>query len=563
MTESGEVPPAPGARCACRWRLAGVLLFLAVAFVAFATVRDSGVAYDEDFRFQGGDAKLAYYKALFGDGEVEEQGDKYPGLFDLTLAFWHDRLPGGLTRHEKGHLLSVAFGLLGLLAAWRLAARLGGERAGFWALLLLAALPRYYGHMYFNPKDIPFAATYLAGIWALVALFSRWPKVTWGAAAVVGLAAGFCMATRIGGLLVLFYYALFALAILLHGWAREPERSVSRLVGGAFFWLWRGLFSGVIALAVLLVFWPAAHRNPFAQVGSTAGAVQQFGWEGYVLMDGHFWYAPDLPVYYVPYWIAVTTPEIVLLLAALAVVLGIAAVLSYARNRTLPEPQVLWPRVLLVFSAAFPLVYLLLKRPVLYDGLRHFLFVLPPLACMAALAFEWLLRAAGRTGRRLAPAGLQAAAAVAVLFVLADMRALHPYQYVYFNAASGGLPAAFGRDETDYWGLAHREAGEWLRENAAAHDEDGDGAFTYHQRHPPWMLEPFLDARFGYTQDPAQADFYVAMTRYDFHLRYPGVELLHVVERQGVPLCLVFRMPEERATGNSRSLLKPKSMQPE
>ena len=45
----------------------------------------------------------------------------------------------------------------GLLGSWKLGRLLGGPAAGFTALTLLVLTPVWYGHMFNNPKDMPFA----------------------------------------------------------------------------------------------------------------------------------------------------------------------------------------------------------------------------------------------------------------------------------------------------------------------------------------------------------------------------------------------------------------------
>jgi hypothetical protein len=42
---------------------------------------------------------------------------------------------------------------------------------------------------------------------------------------------------------------------------------------------------------------------------------------------------------------------------------------------------------------------------------------------------------------------------------------LHPYEYIFFNRSFGGLRAALGRYETDYWGVSHKEGVDWLIAN--------------------------------------------------------------------------------------------------
>jgi hypothetical protein len=54
---------------------------------------------------------------------------------------------------------------------------------------------------------------------------------------------------------------------------------------------------------------------------------------------------------------------------------------------------------------------------------------------------------------------------VAILTTIADMRALHPYEYTYFNRlVAGGMEQANQRFEMEYWGTSFREAADWLNE---------------------------------------------------------------------------------------------------
>ena len=46
----------------------------------------------------------------------------------------------------------------------------------------------------------------------------------------------------------------------------------------------------------------------------------------------------------------------------------------------------------------------------------------------------------------------------------------NPYQYVYFNELVGGIDGAYGKYETDYYGLSMREGIEWLVKNRGLDD---------------------------------------------------------------------------------------------
>jgi hypothetical protein len=527
-----------------RWRVAAWILLFAVVLLGALTVQDYGLSWDEKFRFDGGDSLLSYYSDLLTGKDPGVLTSSYPGLFDLPLAWAHEQFPEWGTRSQKGHVWSLCFGLLGLFSVWRLTARIGGERAGFWALLFVATLPRYYGHMFFNPKDTPLAGTYAFGVWALVALFSKLPAISWRSVVWVGVASGLAMSTRIAGFLILVYFGLFVALYLLLQYAKG-RRGWSDLPGDLLSWGLRGALSGGVGFALLFVFWPTIHVNPFNALGESVSSVQSYGWSGMVLMDSYFWEAQDLPVYYLPYWLVRTTPEYLLLLMLAGFMLGLGRCYYCIRSRIWPESASFISQAVLVFSGLFPIVYIIWKDPVLYDGLRHILFVLPMLVAVAALCFEWCLRWSERQGHLIVPIAFQMGGAIAVFFVAIQMWQLHPYQYVYFNQISDGLSGAYNRDETDYWGLSHKEAGEWLNAYVATIDPDGQQVYQVHQRYSLWMLKEALDPdRFEMSQQREGADFYVSFTRFNFHNSYPEAKLLHVVERQGAPLCFIYAFPE-------------------
>ena len=90
------------------------------------------------------------------------------------------------------------------------------------------------------------------------------------------------------------------------------------------------------------------------------------------------------------------------------------------------------------FALFFPPVYIVATHAVLYDNIRHVLFLIPLLAVVAGIALD-------RFDRLLRPAKAQRAAAWAVAgafltYHVGVMVALHPNQYIYLNAFVGGVP---------------------------------------------------------------------------------------------------------------------------
>ncbi len=103
----------------------------------------------------------------------------------------------------------------------------------------------------------------------------------------------------------------------------------------------------------------------------------------------------------------------------------------------------------------------MLAHPALYNGLRHFVFVVPPFAVLGGLAGAWLFDASARHPGARGACAPRSSPALAL--PVSDMVRLHPYQYTAFNWASGGVRMAHDNYMLDYWGLAFKQAGEALR----------------------------------------------------------------------------------------------------
>ena len=148
---------------------AAIALLCAVAIIALLTFRDYGLSWDDYTHSEYGDLLLELYASRFSDRRALSFVNLYyyGGGFDLLAALVAKVLP--FTLFDTRRLMGAAVGILGLLVTWRMGRRIGGPPAGLVALVLLAACPLYYGHMFMNPKDSPFAvatAIFLLGIGA-------------------------------------------------------------------------------------------------------------------------------------------------------------------------------------------------------------------------------------------------------------------------------------------------------------------------------------------------------------------------------------------------------------
>src|SRR2546430_11691058 len=108
--------------------------------------------------------------------------------------------------------MGAAVGVIGLLVTWRMGRRIAGPFAGFVALVLLSACPLYYGHMFMNPRDAPFAVAMAILLLGLVRAFQEYERPSPAAVALTGIGIGLTLGTRvIGGIAVLYAAAAVAL----------------------------------------------------------------------------------------------------------------------------------------------------------------------------------------------------------------------------------------------------------------------------------------------------------------------------------------------------------------
>ena len=509
-------------------------LFLVATVLVLLLFPDYGVTWDEDIHNWYGAFVLNYYVSGFTDLRSLHWLDlfNYGAIFDSTAAALNMVSPVGTS--ETRHLLNGLVGVVGLVGTWKLGRALGGPRAGFIAALFLALTPNYFGQMFNNPKDIPFAAGSVWSLYYLVRILPALPRPNWALVAKLGLACGMTLGVRIGGLLFIAYIGV-ALGLFTL-WRGIETRSLRCFIVDGFTCLGRVLLPvTAIAYPLMLVFWPWAQQAPIA---NPLDALATFSHETFpfrTLFAGHYLPATDLPWSYLPVHILLALPELILVLVAAAPF--VAMWLLWSDIRSLDRTRVL-SLFVVAFAILFPVGYAIAIKAVLFDGMRHFIFVLPPIAVAAAFLGDRALdRLRGVTMRRAAFAAL----ALYGCFHVVTMARLHPDEYVYYNGFIGGTGGAQGLFKLDYWANSYSEAVHGLREHLKAEygGDFMDHDFTVAVCGPPGSAAYYFPPNFIYTDDRANADFFIAFTKDDCDKSLPGTEIYRV-ERMGSLLSLVL-----------------------
>lgn len=183
-----------------------------------------------------------------------------------------------------------------------------------------------------------------------------------------------------------------------------------------------------------------------------------------------------------------------------------------------------------------------LGRANLYDGARHFFFIQPLLAMGAAAG---IVGAVSRLPRWMGLGVLVIVGTTAVVTV-ADAARLFPYEHVYFNRVSGGLPAAEGQVELDYWGLSYREGAEWLNENVQDPSSTAVASCSRPESTAHFLSDDFNYLGSHYFGVEEFADFVLFTVPHDCGAMNLVGEVAYEVKRDGVTLLtIVAARPSE------------------
>ena len=516
------------------WDLLSFGVVLVGIALVLSTFRDYGVTWDEDVHNWYGNFVLDYYISFFGDKTALHWRDlyNYGAVFDMVAAALNRVSPIGV--YETRHLLNGLVGILGLIGCGRLGREVAGPRAGFIATLLLISIPNYYGQMFNNPKDIPFAVGVVWSTYYMIRIEPVLPRPPLRMLAKLGAAIGMTMGVRIGGLLLVCYLALL---LAVDGtWRAVAASRITVVAGAAWVSFWRVLLPVVgVAYPVMLLFWPWAQTDPIENPLRALAFFSHQTFPFYTLFDGRFVPASDLPWTYLPTYIALALPELVLVLLICAPMAAVVAL--WRRNFRLCREQALASFVLGI-GIVFPVAYAIAIKAVLFDGMRHFIFILPLIAVAAAVAADWGLDWLSRFPYRLPVWSVLALYGCAHISIMAM---LHPDQYVYYNAFVGGVEGAQHKFKLDYWANSYAEAvqglEDYLRAEYGADFEERE--FTVAVCGPPISAGYYFPPNFRFVRDRAQADFFIAFTKDNCERSLPG-RPIYRVERMGALLSLVL-----------------------
>jgi tetratricopeptide (TPR) repeat protein len=428
------------------------------------------------------------------------------------------------------HFMSSLAGWLAIFVTALFAVWLSGYRTGILVLFLFAVSPTFMGHSQNNLKDIPFALSYIAGIFLSLKLIIHRKKLVFSEIVLLLLSISFCISIRAGGLVMICYLLFFLFISLLFNRVKEGGYDLHDFSKKLVIILL--ISASAYFLSILL--WPFALKDPVRNVIASYKVMVHFPDTFRQIFEGKAEWSDYMPWYYIPKSMAITIPFIVFA--------GIALFFIYTKKIFKSGKSILYG--LLIFTILFPVLFAIAEKSNLYSSWRQFLFVYPAMVIISALGISFLFDSVRKKYHRWM---LFAALGLLVIHPVRFMVRNHSYFYLYYNQLAGGLKGAYGNYETDYYYVGQTEASKWL--NNYLDEKKIDKAFVGATFSVEWQFRNRKSIKTFYLRNEERSqqdwDYAIITNRYIPVLElknktWPPENSIHIIYADGVPICSVL-----------------------
>lgn len=497
-------------------RNGAVILFFAVFLLyGLFTVKDYGISTDELIERESSLITYRYMVPSVADVVTEtvnfpeltpllEYKDRYYGMAVQIPAVAVEHLFGFRLDIRKVFLMRHLYNFLMFFAAtvffYRLCRKLGhGRGMSLLGVLILILTPRILAHAYYNIKDMMFLSVFVI---TLYFGFLCIEAFSWKRLIPFAFFGALCTNIRVVGAMAVAVCLVIAFVKSLFGEGRKsgmnreplPDRKFGRGWKRPFCLCWA---TAAVCFGFYYMMTPIIWHDTWRQILNLMDTFSNYVvWYTRTYFMGEYILSTELPWYYLFVNIGITTPVfyLAMFLCGMAALL-VRAGKGLAAGRK-PEGTD-WYYIGLSVNLIVPFLYVLVSRPVLYNGWRHFYFVYPMMVLVMLYGISVLWRWAWNLPEWRAPeknhAGAKAAkrknaeqgvsgqlesgrvsgnrmaglsrhpfaiaygcvVAAGVLSVGIWICRNHPHEYAFFNRIA--LPWVTEYFQKDYWNVSQYE----------------------------------------------------------------------------------------------------------
>lgn len=408
-----------------------------------------GLSYDTFFHADIGNKRLKY---LFSLGKAEYTTTHwhykfYPGLFDTISAFVTKMFPKKY-EIEVQNIVRCIFSISTIFGISKISKELFNAKVGKIVFILCFFNPIFFGHMAINPKDTIIA---FSNVWSTYLILKYLKNQTLDDkrnhyVILLGLTIGLGMGTKLVFPATLLPVLLFVFIDIFF-----IKKVVSQNFSNRKFTIdiIKVLF---IAYFLMISCWVEVHENifvyPIKYFLESFSDIYNFGLSS-SLLNGNFYLTAETPKIYLLINLFYKTPEFVLFSYFIFIILYLNKKNYFTKNFTSFNTKLL----LILSVIIFPNILLLITPYKIIDGLRYFLYLLPYISIIPALAIYYLINNYKDFVSKIATTVVFSF----LVYHLFIFFLLTPYQYTYLNIFNGNFSNAHTKYENDYWSVSIKE----------------------------------------------------------------------------------------------------------
>jgi 4-amino-4-deoxy-L-arabinose transferase-like glycosyltransferase len=545
----------------------GALFAAVYVAILLQTAPAIGMSRDEGIYVVAAESYARWFEALANDPRQALA----PEVMDRFWRFNHEHPPLMKTLFAWSYLLdqkyslfahdSLAYRFPGMVSAglllWLIlifGTRLYGRRAGVFAALAFALLPRPFYHAHLDAFDVPITVMVTAVTYAYYRSLSQRGYAAW-----CGLLYGLALATKHNSWILPGIFGLHFAWMVAFG-RRASQDGGRRAVSAVPYWL---IAMVVIGVPVFYASWPWIWHDTLARLNAYASFHLHHDYYNIAYFGvNYFW--PPFPISY-PFVMTLYTVPVTTLLVA---VVGVTALCKrelaslralFARDTAaLEHGDPLQTTVLLLGCLAAPIVIIALPSTPIFGGTKHWFTAYPFLVMFAGYGFDRALTAYARmVPERFARARPRLALPVGALLLapaLVETAHSHPFGLSHYGFAAGFVPGSADRGmNRQFWGFTTGSLTRFFNE----HLPRGGRVYACDTLDVSFRMlsrDGLLLDTIHSTNDVASADY--AIVHHEHHFAevddeiwtlYGTTRPVYVLTYDGVPIISVYENPRHAA----------------
>ena len=440
-----------------------LLLYSTFLFIGIIVYNDFGISVDEwELRLHGFSNLIYLYEFLFKkvplnivSNEIIPKMSDYFGthgpIFNLFTAFLEyffnieDSRSYYLMRHYINNLIFIIGNFYFYLLVKQ---RFNDWQYGLLGAIFLFCSPRIFAESFYNHKDIIFLSLFIISLYYGI----RFYKVpSYKNIVLFSLFTALAIDIRIMGIIIIPIIIFFT----YENHFENNKKIVLQII----------IFLVLVSIFTI-IFWPYLWKSPLINFYKVFKTFSAFGHEGYNFYLGSYHLSSNPPWHYILIWILATTPILYLFLFFYGFIVYSLRIFNnikkYINNNIFKQ---LWndgtngEDFIYYILFILPILIVIILNSTLYTGWRHLFFIYP---CFLIISIQGIHYIKNNYFKR---KNFQIIMLLLIFIsqIIFSMVKYHPHQNVYFNFLAGNKVEKLF--ELDYWGLANKQAFEYILEN--------------------------------------------------------------------------------------------------